>query len=95
MSSPSGFVVERWTRLSAVSSIVAGLVIVIMAFGPLLFSANIVDSLTTLFIYTILAAMWNTAAARTPGRRAVSRQRCSKWLTGGSSARRQNRQNCS
>jgi branched-chain amino acid transport system permease protein len=62
MISSLGFVVERWTRLSAISSIVAGLVLVVMAFGPLLFSANVVDSLTTLFIYIILAAMWNALA---------------------------------
>jgi hypothetical protein len=62
MSSNPGFVVERWTRLSAASSIVAGAVLIVMVFGPLLFSANIVDSLTTLFIYIILAAMWNALA---------------------------------
>jgi branched-chain amino acid transport system permease protein len=62
MSKHSSFVVERWTRLSAVSGVVAALLIVLLALGPLLFSASILDNLTTLFIYLILAAMWNALA---------------------------------
>ena len=33
-----------------------------LAAGPVLFSANAVDKLTTLFIYVILAVMWNALA---------------------------------
>ncbi len=62
MSKHPGFVVERWTRLSAASSIAAAVLVAVLALGPLLFSANIVDSLTTLFIYLILAVMWNALA---------------------------------
>jgi branched-chain amino acid transport system permease protein len=62
MSKIPSFVVERWTRLSAGSSIVAAAILVLLAFGPLLFSANIVDRLTTLFIYLILSVMWNALA---------------------------------
>ena len=58
----SSFVVERWTRLSAVTGIVAAVVLVVLALGPLMFDANIVDNLTTLFIYLILAVMWNALA---------------------------------
>jgi branched-chain amino acid transport system permease protein len=62
MSTDSGFVVERWTRLSAGTSILAAALLVVLAFGPLLFDANIVDRFTTLFIYVILAVMWNALA---------------------------------
>jgi branched-chain amino acid transport system permease protein len=62
MSKIPGFTVERWTRLSAVSSIAAAALLLVLAFGPLLFSANVVDSLTNLFIYLILAIMWNALA---------------------------------
>ena len=62
MSKAPGFVVERWTRLSAASSIAAAALLVVLALGPVLFSANVVDSLTTLFIYLILAVMWNALA---------------------------------
>ena len=33
--------------------------LVVLACGPAMFSANVVDKLTTLFIYVILAVMWN------------------------------------
>lgn len=62
MSKIPGFVVERWTRLSVASSIAAAAILIVLAFGPVLFSANIVDNLTNLFIYLILAIMWNALA---------------------------------
>ncbi len=62
MSTNRGFVVERWTRLSIASSIAAVALLVVLALAPLLFAANIVDSLTTLFIYLILSVMWNALA---------------------------------
>jgi branched-chain amino acid transport system permease protein len=37
-------------------------VLVVAALGPFLFSAGFVDRLTALFIYVILAAMWNALA---------------------------------
>jgi branched-chain amino acid transport system permease protein len=52
-------VVERWTPASRVATAVSAAVIVILALGPTIFSANAVDKLTTLFIYVILAVMWN------------------------------------
>jgi branched-chain amino acid transport system permease protein len=54
--------VERWTAASiaSVTIVVAGAVL--LAFGPFLFGANTVDKLTTLFIYVIMAAMWNALA---------------------------------
>jgi len=62
MSTDRGFVVERWTRLSAASSVAAGVILVILALAPLVFDANVVDNLTTLFIYLILSVMWNALA---------------------------------
>ena len=62
MSSERRFLVERWTRLSATASLVAVAILVVLALAPLLFSANVVDSLTNLFIYLILAIMWNALA---------------------------------
>jgi branched-chain amino acid transport system permease protein len=58
----SRVVVDRWTPASrlAVAGVIA--VQVLLAFGPLLLSANLVDRLTTLFIYGILALMWNALA---------------------------------
>jgi len=62
MSKVSSFVVERWTPLSAYTSIGTGVVLVLLAVGPFIFPANFVDSLTTLFVYLILAVMWNALA---------------------------------
>ncbi len=62
MSKDSSFVVERWTRLSALSSAAAAVLLVVLALGPWLFAANVVDSFTTLFVYLILAVMWNALA---------------------------------
>ena len=62
MNTDRRFIVERWTRLSAAASVTAAAVLVVLAVVPLLFDANIVDSLTTLFIYLILSVMWNALA---------------------------------
>jgi branched-chain amino acid transport system permease protein len=62
MSSKRRFTIERWTRLSAAGSMIAAAILVALAVAPLLFSANVVDSLTNLFIYLILAIMWNALA---------------------------------
>jgi branched-chain amino acid transport system permease protein len=62
MSADRGFVVERWTRLSAASSAAAGVILIVLAVAPWLFDANIVDNLTNLFIYVILSVMWNALA---------------------------------
>ncbi len=51
--------VDRWTPASRVAMASAALIIFLLALGPILFSANAVDKLTTLFIYVILAVMWN------------------------------------
>jgi branched-chain amino acid transport system permease protein len=54
--------VERWSRLSIGSVAATVAVIVLLAAGPLLFSPNAIDKLTTLFIYVMLAVTWNALA---------------------------------
>ena len=55
-------VVDRWTPASRLAA--AGVIAmqVLLTFGPFVLSANLVDRLTTLFIYGILALMWNALA---------------------------------
>lgn len=54
--------IERWTPTSrlAVAGVVAGQLL--FALAPLVLDAGAVDRLTTLFIYGILALMWNALA---------------------------------
>jgi branched-chain amino acid transport system permease protein len=54
--------VERWTPLSIGSVAVSVGILVLLAFGPALFSPNVIDKLTTLFIYVLLAVTWNALA---------------------------------
>ena len=54
--------VQRWTPLSVGSVAVSVAVLVLLAFGPALFSPNVIDKLTTLFIYVLLAITWNALA---------------------------------
>ncbi len=54
--------VQRWTTTSVASSLgIAGFV-ALLALVPEVLSANAVDRLTTLYVYVILAAMWNALA---------------------------------
>ena len=62
MNDGPSFAVERWTRESAAFGIAVALVVLALAAAPLFASADAVDKLTTLFIYVILAAMWNALA---------------------------------
>ncbi len=54
--------IERWTRGSVAAVTLAAILVVALAFGPLALGANAIDKLTTLFIYVILATMWNALA---------------------------------
>ncbi len=62
MTEIKSIAVRRWSTLSitAISCIVG--LIVILAFGPAYLGPNLTDRITTLFIYVILAAMWNALA---------------------------------
>jgi branched-chain amino acid transport system permease protein len=54
--------IERWTAQSRAGVGAAVLLIAALAFVPGLMSAGVVDRMTALFIYIILAAMWNALA---------------------------------
>src|SRR5262249_19810417 len=54
--------VERWTGTARASMGVALVVLAVLALGPVLFGPGMVDRLTALFIYVVLAAMWNALA---------------------------------
>jgi branched-chain amino acid transport system permease protein len=62
MSGQSAIRVERWSVVSIGSIVGAVALILVLAAGPLLFGANAIDKLTTLFIYVILAVTWNALA---------------------------------
>ena len=62
MSARAGLSIERWTPLSAIAVAVLAALAVALALGPLFLGANAIDRLTTLFIYVILAVMWNALA---------------------------------
>ncbi len=62
MNAAQGLKVERWTPLSAVATAGGVALLVALAFGPVLFGANALDNLTELYVYVILAAMWNALA---------------------------------
>ncbi len=54
--------IERGTAASRIAGIGVGAVIVLLALAPQFLSAGAVDRMTALFIYVILAAMWNALA---------------------------------
>jgi len=56
------YLVTRWTRTSTVSAVIAFTVIAGLSSLPLFSGANVTERLTTLFIYIILAVMWNALA---------------------------------
>jgi branched-chain amino acid transport system permease protein len=62
MTYPGKITVERWTELSRGVAVAAIVVVLLLAAGPLLASGNVVDRMTPLFVYIILAVMWNALA---------------------------------
>lgn len=56
------FAIKRSTRLSAIASLAAVIVVVLLALVPLAFGANVTERLTILFVYIVLAVMWNALA---------------------------------
>lgn len=54
--------VRRWTRTSSLFTGATGVVAVLLAGVPLVFSPDIVEKLTSLLILVLLAAMWNALA---------------------------------
>ncbi|MGH6988609.1 MAG: branched-chain amino acid ABC transporter permease [Stellaceae bacterium] len=62
MTTRSAARVQRWTPLSAASTIALLVLAAVLAFAPVVLSANSIDKLTTLYIYVLLGAMWNALA---------------------------------
>ncbi len=63
MSAPAArFSIQRWTPISTASVATLAVLCGALAFAPLFLGANAIDRLTTLFIYVILATMWNALA---------------------------------
>jgi len=62
MSVMPRFSVERWTRAGRVTIGVALLALALLALLPGFASGLVIDKLTTLFVYILLAAMWNLLA---------------------------------
>jgi branched-chain amino acid transport system permease protein len=62
MSAVAGMTVERWTPASRMAVGAVAAAIILLALAPLFLGAGLVDRLTALFIYVILAAMWNALA---------------------------------
>jgi branched-chain amino acid transport system permease protein len=56
------YTIRRWTIASRNSGVVLALLLVLAAIAPLFAGAGAIDRLTALFIYVILAAMWNALA---------------------------------
>ncbi len=59
---PKDFSVERWTRSSRLAVLGGILLLALFATAPMWMGAGAVDRMTALFIYVILAAMWNALA---------------------------------
>jgi len=62
MSDPSVITVQRWNPVSLTATGAVLALLVVLAFGPYFLGANLTDRVTTLFVYVILAAMWNALA---------------------------------
>lgn len=54
--------VERWDNVSKQTLVIGGLVLFILCFLPFVASGLVVDKATLLFIYILLAMMWNLLA---------------------------------
>lgn len=58
----SPLAVQRWTARSVAFAVVACGGLAVLAAGPYLFAPGVTDRLTALFVYVILAVMWNALA---------------------------------
>lgn len=59
MNDAREFAVERWSRAERQAAVAAAVVLALLALAPLVGGAQLLDKLTTLFVYVLLAAMWN------------------------------------
>jgi branched-chain amino acid transport system permease protein len=58
----TAYQVERWTRTGKLTIAAGAAVLVVLAMLPAVASGLLIDKLTTLFIYVLLAVMWNLLA---------------------------------
>ena len=58
----NGISIERWTRSSRLALAGMAVVLAVLALAPGFLGPGMIDRLTALFIYVILAAMWNALA---------------------------------
>jgi branched-chain amino acid transport system permease protein len=56
------FAIERWTPASRAGFVGIAVLVALFAVAPILLRSGTLDRLTALFIYVILAAMWNALA---------------------------------
>ena len=62
MNAQTAFRVQRWTAASKVTVVAAVLLFAVAAIAPFWLGPGAMDRLTILFVYVILAAMWNALA---------------------------------
>jgi branched-chain amino acid transport system permease protein len=62
MNAQTSFRVQRWTGASRAAIAAAALFVIIAAIAPLWLGPGAMDRLAILFVYMILAAMWNALA---------------------------------
>lgn len=62
MNAQTGFRVERWTVASRSALGAVAVIAVALVFAPYVLGPGALDRLTVLFVYVILAAMWNALA---------------------------------
>jgi branched-chain amino acid transport system permease protein len=56
------FTIERWTPASRIGFAGIAIIVALFALAPILLKSGTLDRLTALFIYIMLAAMWNALA---------------------------------
>ena len=57
-----GMSIERWTKSSRVALGSMAAMLALLALAPAILGAGAIDRMTALFIYVVLAAMWNALA---------------------------------
>ena len=62
MNAGGNFRIERWTLASRAAMAAVAVIVLALGFVPFLTGAGAIDRLTVLFIYVILAVMWNALA---------------------------------
>jgi len=62
VTAPDSVRIERWTPTSVIAAGCTVVLLLFLACGPLLFGPSAIDNLTRLYVYVILAVMWNALA---------------------------------